>query len=72
MAPIDRCQLRINYNVLIIEAPTEDREHTTDEFSISKSTIQRIPPHKNKKNNNFQNQVPDSVTFHCDGKLLLA
>ncbi|GBN61735.1 hypothetical protein AVEN_34506-1 [Araneus ventricosus] len=48
-----------------------------DEFPTSKSSIQRIPTEKLKKRAenikiDFQNEVPDVVILHWDGKLLPA
>ncbi|GBM04737.1 hypothetical protein AVEN_20184-1 [Araneus ventricosus] len=48
-----------------------------DEFPISKSSIQRIRTEKRKEGAenikiDFQNEVPDVVTLHWDGKLLPA
>lgn len=66
---LDRCQLNVRDSVFIIEATIEALGHKTDEFPISKSSIQRIRTEKRKQRAeaiklNFQNDVPDTVTVH--------
>lgn len=77
VAALDRCQLSMRDSVFIIEATIEALGHNTDEFPISKSSIQRIRTEKRKQRAeaiklNFQNDVPDTVIVHWDGKLLPA
>lgn len=77
VAALDRCQLSMRNSVFIIEATIEALGHNTDEFPISKSSIQRIRTEKRKERAeaikvDFQNEVPDTVTVHWDGKLLPA
>lgn len=77
VAALDRCQLSMRDSVFILEATIEALGYNTDEFPISKSSIQRIRTEKRKERAeaikaNFQNEVPDVVTVHWDGKLLPA
>lgn len=77
VAALDRCQLSMRNSVFIIEATVEALGHNTDEFSISKSSMQRIRTEMRKERAeaikvDFQNEVPDTVTVHWDGKLLSA
>lgn len=77
VAALHRCQLTMRDAVFIIEATIEALGHNTDEFPISKSSMQRVRTEKRKERAeaikvNFQNQVPDTVTVHWDGKLLPA
>lgn len=77
MAALDRCQLSMRNSVFIIEATIEALGYNTDEFPISKSSIQRIRTEMRRERAEaikveFQNEVPDTVTIHWDGKLLPA
>ncbi|KAG8223811.1 hypothetical protein J437_LFUL003697 [Ladona fulva] len=77
VAALDRCQLSMRDSVFILEATIETLEYNSDEFPISKSSIQRIRTEKRKERAeaikaNFQNDVPEVVTIHWDGKLLPA
>lgn len=77
VATLDRCHLSIRSAVFVIEATIEALGYNTDEFPISKSTIQRLRTEQRKKRAesikvNFQNKVPDIVTVHWDGKMLPA
>ncbi|GBN08973.1 hypothetical protein AVEN_163244-1 [Araneus ventricosus] len=63
--------------VFILEATIDVLGCNIDEFPISKSSIQRIRKEKRKESAknikiDFQNEVPDVVTLHWDGKLLPA
>ena len=63
--------------MFILEATIEALGYNTDEFPISKSSIRRIRTEKRKERAEaikvrFQNEVPDVVTVHWDGKLLPA
>ncbi|GBM30022.1 hypothetical protein AVEN_165594-1 [Araneus ventricosus] len=62
-------------SVFIFKATVDALGCNIDEFPISKSSIQRIRTEKWKERAenikiDFQNEVPDIVTLHCDGKLL--
>ncbi|GBN00966.1 hypothetical protein AVEN_3380-1 [Araneus ventricosus] len=64
-------------SVFILEATIDALGCNTDEFPISKSSIQRIRTEKLKEHAeniriDFQNKVPDVVTLHWDLKLLPA
>ncbi|GBP84362.1 hypothetical protein EVAR_99261_1 [Eumeta japonica] len=64
-------------SVYIIEATIEALGLNTDDYPISKSTIPRICTEKRKEQAeaikiDFQNDLPDTVTVHWDGKLLPA
>lgn len=77
VAALDRCQLSVRDSVFIIEATIEALGHNTDDFSISKSSIHRIRTEMRRERAeaikvNFQNNIPDTVTVHWDGKLLSA
>lgn len=77
VAALDRCQLTIRDSMFILEATLEALGHTSEDFSISKSTIQRIRSTRRKDRaeaikRNFQDKVPDVVTIHWDGKLFPA
>lgn len=77
VAALDRCHLSMRNSVYIIEATIEALGFNTDKFPISKSSIQRVRTEKRKERAeaikvNFQNEVPDTVTVHWDGKLLPA
>ncbi|GBN18309.1 hypothetical protein AVEN_70038-1 [Araneus ventricosus] len=77
VAALDRCQLSMRDSVFILEATVDALGRNIDEFPISKSSIQRIRTEKLKERaknikNDFQNEVPDIVTLHWDGKLLIA
>lgn len=77
VAALDRCQLSVRDSVFILQATIEALGYNTDEYPISKSTIQRIRTEKRKERAksikiDFKNEVPDVVTVHWDGKLLPA
>lgn len=64
-------------SVYIIEATIEALGLNADDYSLSKSTIQRVRTEKRKERAgaikvDFQNDLPDAVTVHWDGKLLPA
>ncbi|CAH0560540.1 unnamed protein product [Brassicogethes aeneus] len=74
---LDRCQLSIRNSVYIVQAVMEALGLTIDEFAINKSSIQRIRTQIRKERaemikNDFQNNIPEIVTIHWDGKLLPA
>ncbi|GBM26810.1 hypothetical protein AVEN_32066-1 [Araneus ventricosus] len=74
---LDRCLLSMRDSVFILEATSYAPRCNIDEFPISKSSIQRIRSEKRKERAenikiDFQNEVPDVVTLHSDGKLLPA
>jgi len=75
VAALDRCQLSIRDSVYILNAVVEALGLSSDDFPINKSSIQRIRTETRKSRAeaikfNFQNNVPDVVTVHWDGKLL--
>ncbi|GBO00733.1 hypothetical protein AVEN_263610-1 [Araneus ventricosus] len=75
VAALDRCQLSMGDSVFKLEAIIDALGCNIDEFPISKSSIQRIRTEKRKERAenikiDFQNEVPDVVTLHWDGKLL--
>lgn len=75
VAVLDRCQLSVRDSVYIIQAILEALDLRCDEFSINKSSIQRIRTQMRKSRaetikSDFKNNVPDVVTVHWDGKLL--
>ncbi|KAK2575365.1 hypothetical protein KPH14_001258, partial [Odynerus spinipes] len=75
VAALDRCQLSIRDSVYILHAVVEALGLSTDDFPINKSSIQRIRTQTRKSRaeaikTDFQNNVPDVVTVHWDGKLL--
>ncbi|GBM84693.1 hypothetical protein AVEN_49843-1 [Araneus ventricosus] len=77
VAALDRCQLSMLDSVFILEATIDALGCNNDEFPIGKSSIQRIRTEKRKERPenikiDFQNEVPDVVTLHRDGKLLPA
>ncbi|GBN31659.1 hypothetical protein AVEN_96453-1 [Araneus ventricosus] len=77
VAALDRSQLSMRDSVFILEATIDALGCNIDKFPISKSSIQRIGTEKWKERAenikiDFQNEVPDVVTLHCDGKLLPA
>ncbi|GBM63056.1 hypothetical protein AVEN_274474-1 [Araneus ventricosus] len=77
VAALDRCQLSMRESVFVLEATIDALGRKIDEFPISKSSIQRIRTEKWKERAenikiDFQNEVPDAVTLHWDGKLLPA
>ncbi|GBN09312.1 hypothetical protein AVEN_223889-1 [Araneus ventricosus] len=77
VAALDRCQLSMRNSVFILEATIDAFGCNIDEFLISKSSIQKIRTGKWKERAenikiDFQNEVPDVVIFHRDGKLLPA
>ncbi|GBN41215.1 hypothetical protein AVEN_140284-1 [Araneus ventricosus] len=77
VAALDRCQLSMGDSEFVLEATIYELGCNIDEFLISKSSIQRIRTEKRKEPMEnikiaFQNEVPDVVTLHWDGKLLPA
>ncbi|GBN36550.1 hypothetical protein AVEN_152844-1 [Araneus ventricosus] len=77
VAALDRCQLSMGDSVFVLEATIDALGYNTDEFPISKSSIQRIRTGKRKERAenikiDFQNEVPDIVTLHWGDELLLA
>lgn len=77
VAALDRCQLSIRDSVYIIQATVEALGHNIDDFSINKSTIQRIRRDMRKLRaekikKDFNDEIPEVVTLHWDGKLLPA
>jgi len=77
VAALDRCQLSMRDSVFILQATIEALGYNTDEYPISKSSIQQIRTEKRKERAeaikiDFKNEVPDVVTVHWDGKLLPA
>ncbi|GBN12079.1 hypothetical protein AVEN_184129-1 [Araneus ventricosus] len=77
VAALDRCQFSMRDSVFILEATIDALGYNVDEFTLSKSSIQRIRTEKRKERAvnikiDFQNEVPDEVTLHWDGKLLPA
>ncbi|GBL83115.1 hypothetical protein AVEN_165334-1 [Araneus ventricosus] len=77
VAALDRCQLSMGDSVFVLEATIDALGCNIDEFPISKSSIQKIRTEKRKERAenikiDFQNEVPDVVTLHWDGKLLPA
>jgi len=75
VAALDRCQLSIRDSVYILHAVVEALGLSSDDFPINKSSIQRIRTQMRKSRaeaikTDFQNNVPDVVTVHWDGKLL--
>ncbi|GBL94056.1 hypothetical protein AVEN_185025-1 [Araneus ventricosus] len=65
-AALDRCQLSMGDSVFVLEATIDALVCNIDEFLISKSSILEITKIY------FQNEVPDGVTLHWDGKLFPA
>ncbi|GBM15865.1 hypothetical protein AVEN_260139-1 [Araneus ventricosus] len=77
VAALDRCQLSMRDSVFILEATIDALGCNIDEFLVSKSSIERIRTEKRKERVgniriDFQNEIPDVVTLHWDGKLLPA
>lgn len=75
VAALDRCQLSIRDSVYILQAAVEALGLNCDDFPINKSSIQRIRTQMRKDRaesikSDFQNNVPEVVTVHWDGKLL--
>ncbi|GBP84298.1 hypothetical protein EVAR_56984_1 [Eumeta japonica] len=75
VAALDRCQLSIRDSVYIRQAVVEALDLSCNEFPINKSSIQRNHTQSRKYravaiNLDFQNKLPETVTVHCDGKLL--
>lgn len=75
VAVLDRCQLSIRDSVYILHAVVEALGLCSDDFTINKSSIQRIRTETRKTRaeaikTDFQNKVPEVVTVHWDGKLL--
>lgn len=73
VAALDRFQLSIRYCVYILVVETLDL--SCDEFPINKSSIQCIRIHSRKDKAkaiklDFQDNLPETVTVHWDGKLL--
>ena len=76
VATLDRCQLSIRDSVYIIQAVLEALGLSCDDYPINKSSLQRIRTQRRKDRaesikSDFQNNVPEVVTVHWDGKLLL-
>lgn len=77
VAALDRCQLSVRDSVYILEATVEALGLSADNFPINKSSIQRIRTKARKIRAeaikiDFQNNSPEVVTVHWDGKLLPA
>ncbi|XP_074108448.1 uncharacterized protein LOC141533454 [Cotesia typhae] len=75
VAALDRCQLSIRDSVYILHAVVEALGLNSDDFPINKSSIQRVRTQARKSRaeaikTDFQNNLPDVVTIHWDGKLL--
>lgn len=75
VAALDRCQLSIRDSVYILHAVVEALGLSSGDFPINKSSIQRIRTQTRKSRAEaiktaFQNNVPDVITVHWDGKLL--
>lgn len=75
VATLDRCQLSIRDSVYIIQSVVEALGLTCDDYPINKSSIQRIRTQMRKDRaesikSDFENNVPEVVTVHWDGKLL--
>ncbi|GBN52774.1 hypothetical protein AVEN_124348-1 [Araneus ventricosus] len=74
---LDRCRVSMVDSVIVLEATIDALGCNIDEFPIRKSSIQRIRTEKRKERVenikiDFQNEVPDVVTLHWDGKRLPA
>jgi hypothetical protein len=77
VAALDRCQLSIRDSVYILQAAIEALDLNIDEFPINKPSIQRIRTQARKDRaeaikTDFQNNIPEILTIHWDGKLLPA
>lgn len=77
VASLDRCQLSVRDSVYILHAVIEALGLNTAEFVINKSSIHRIRKNNRKKSAEsikvaFQNDIPQILTVHWDGKLLPA
>lgn len=75
VAALDRCQLSVRDSVYILQAVIEALGLSCDDFPINKSSIQRIRTQSRKDRaesikSDFQNNIPEMVTVHWDGKLL--
>ena len=74
VATFDRCQLSIRDLVYIIHAVVEALDLNRDNFSINKSSNQRIRTpfefRAEAMKTDFRNNLPDVVTVHWDEKLL--
>ncbi|KAL1498419.1 hypothetical protein ABEB36_009225 [Hypothenemus hampei] len=75
-AALDRCQLSIRDSVFILQAIIEALGLNINDYNVNKSSIQRIRTEKRKERAkviqmNFKNEVPNVVTVHWDGKLLV-
>ncbi|GBM28080.1 hypothetical protein AVEN_66565-1 [Araneus ventricosus] len=75
VAALDRCQLSMGDSVFVLKATIYSLGCNIDEFPRNKSSIQRIRTEKRKERVentkiDFQNEVPDAVALHWDGKLL--
>lgn len=75
VATLDRCQLSIRDSVYIIQAVLETLDLSCDNYVINKSSIQRRRTEIRRVivesiKSNFQNNEPEVVTVHWDGKLL--
>lgn len=75
VSSLDRCQLSIRDSVYILQATVEALGLNFEDFPINKSSIQRVRTRIRKERaenikTDFQNNVPEVVTVHWDGKLL--
>ena len=75
VAALDRCQLSIRDSVYILQATVEALGFDFDDYPINKSSIPRIRTQMRRDRaesikSDFQNNVPEVVTVHWDGKLL--
>lgn len=75
VAALDRCQLSIRDSVYILQATIEALGLKCDDYPVNKSSIQRIRTEMRKNRaesikSDFQNNMPEVVTIHWDGKLL--
>ncbi|GBN76481.1 hypothetical protein AVEN_105056-1 [Araneus ventricosus] len=77
VASLDICQLSVRDSVYIIHTVVEALGYNTEEFIINKSSIDRIRQIKRKESAEsikvaLQNDIPQILTVHWDGKLLSA
>lgn len=75
VAALDRCKLSVRDSVFILQAVIEALGLSCDDFPVNKSSIQRIRTQSRKDRaesikSDFQNNIPEMVTVHWDGKLL--
>ncbi|XP_067621941.1 uncharacterized protein [Eurosta solidaginis] len=75
VATLDRCQLSIRDSVYVVQAVVEALGLNCDDYPINKSSIQRIRTQMRKHRaesikSDFQNNIPEVVAVHWDGKLL--